>query len=161
MSRQIAHIGVLVDDIEEAIERWSHHLGWTFHEIKWYAPHRYTCKEWPEPHPHFQRIAFSVDGPPYVELLERNPDEPTHTGPLGFHHISFGGSDDVEALEEHFLALGVESDGRATNEDGELLLFFPDPTSGVFDGIRAEFEANRFHNSIPDDVYRAQRDRAE
>jgi catechol 2,3-dioxygenase-like lactoylglutathione lyase family enzyme len=136
----ISHIGVLVTDLDAAIERWSRLTGWTFRGPMYYEPDTYSCAAAPEAHPHSQRIAFSVQGPPYVELLEVNPDEPTHdASQLGFHHVAFDGVEDIEAVLARFQdETGV--DGLARDADGNTLLFFADPASPAgFDGIRVEY----------------------
>jgi catechol 2,3-dioxygenase-like lactoylglutathione lyase family enzyme len=141
MTESIRHVGVLVRDLDEAVERWSRLTGWTFKEISRYEPDSYVCNAAPSPHPHSQRIAMSIDGPPHVELLEVNPDEPTHgETELGLHHIAFLHVDDVDEKMRELGELGIGADGVARDAEGAALLFFADPASDVaFDGVRVEY----------------------
>jgi catechol 2,3-dioxygenase-like lactoylglutathione lyase family enzyme len=140
MKEEIRHVGVLVPNLEEAIEHWERLTGWTFKEISRYEPDSYVCTAAPEPHPHSQRIAMSIDGPPHVELLEANPAEPTHApSQMGLHHIAFAKRDDVEAKRRELAAMGVGDDGRSIAPDGSTLLFFADPASAAGYGVRVEY----------------------
>ena len=65
------HIGVVVDDLPAAIEKYSRVLGLTFTE----PAHVHVPRlEDPVPHEHLVYVAFSKDGPPYYELIEAAGD---------------------------------------------------------------------------------------
>ncbi len=134
----IRHIGILVRDLEGAIERWSALTGWRFTEISRYEPDSYVCNAAPTPHPHSQRIAMSIDGTPQIELLEVNPDEPTHgETELGLHHIAFLHVDDVYRALHDVEERGIGHDGVAYDADGSPLLFFL--AGEAVDGVRVEY----------------------
>jgi catechol 2,3-dioxygenase-like lactoylglutathione lyase family enzyme len=135
----ITHVGILVENLEEAIERWSRLTGWDFTTVMRFEPHSYTCKSFPEPHAHSQRIAFSLGKAPFVELLEVNPDEPTHdASQLGLHHIAFDGVEDIAGRLKDFTVKGIETDGHAFGENGDSILFFPDASHPEGFGVRVE-----------------------
>jgi len=82
-----AHIGVLVHNIQEAIERYSR-LGLTFME-----PHTVEVGHLADEDGQIKqielRIAFSQEGPPHWELLQAVGDGiygPHHVGTL--HHVA-------------------------------------------------------------------------
>ncbi|GAA1922308.1 hypothetical protein GCM10009775_13510 [Microbacterium aoyamense] len=140
----IRHVGILVRDLEDAVERWSRLTGWRFKEISRYEPDSYVCDAAPTPHPHSQRIAMSIDGTPQIELLELNPDEPTHgEAELGLHHIAFLHVDDVDETMRGFDERGIAHDGVAYDADGAALLFFL--AGDAVDGVRVEYARKGSH----------------
>ncbi len=64
------HVGVLVADLDKAIERFSSALGLTFSEPSRQA----TTVLDPEPHEESTAAVYSIDGPPYIELIEGHGD---------------------------------------------------------------------------------------
>ena len=133
----IEHIGILVPDLEEAIERWSVVTGYTFSPIGRYRTERYADHSDETPHHHDARIAFSLEGPPRIELMEVT-GEGTH-GPaqLGIHHLGIQNVADPEAQREALAAKGVPIDGCSFDAEGRILLMFTDKS--ILDGIRIEF----------------------
>jgi catechol 2,3-dioxygenase-like lactoylglutathione lyase family enzyme len=132
----IDHIGILVPDLEHAIEKWSTVLGYTFSPIGRYRTSKYVDQHQPEWHFHDARISFSKQGPPYIELMEATGDGTHSLEQLGVHHFGIRGSD-TRARQDQLCALGIETDGESWNDDGELLLFFTD--KGAMDGVRLEY----------------------
>ena len=65
------HIGVVVTDLADAIEKYSRVLGVTFTKP---ATFHVPRLEDPEPHPHDVVAVFSQEGPPYYELLQASGD---------------------------------------------------------------------------------------
>ncbi|HEY9498342.1 MAG TPA: VOC family protein [Terrimesophilobacter sp.] len=132
----IEHIGILVPNLEQAIERWSAATGYTFSPIARYRTGRYSDRSNPALHDHDARISFSAEGPPRIELMEVS-GEGTH-GPaqLGIHHFGFPGSD-PEARVAALAGLGVDVDGISSDDEGRILLCFTD--KAALDGIRLEF----------------------
>jgi catechol 2,3-dioxygenase-like lactoylglutathione lyase family enzyme len=137
----IDHIGVLVDDLEQAIEQWSAVTGYTFSPIRRYRTERYVDASDPSQHHHDARIAFSLEGLPKIELMEvtgtgtHGPDE------RGVHHLAFRGVDDPEGELDRLAALGVGDDGRSIAEDGGLLLCFTRKQD--LHGVRLELISTR------------------
>jgi catechol 2,3-dioxygenase-like lactoylglutathione lyase family enzyme len=65
------HIGVIVEDLAEAVARYSEVLGVTFTEP---ATFHIPCLEDPDPHPFDLVAAFSMTAPPYYELIQAQGD---------------------------------------------------------------------------------------
>jgi catechol 2,3-dioxygenase-like lactoylglutathione lyase family enzyme len=132
----IDHVGILVADLEDAIERWSAATGYTFSPIARYRTSRYSDLSDPTPHDHDARMSFSREGQPKIELLEvvgsgtHGPDQ------LGMHHLGFRGIDDPALRLAELERLGIGSDGLSRDENGQLLLCFTDKRD--LDGIRLE-----------------------
>lgn len=147
--RLIDHIGILVPNLEEAIERWSAALGYTFSPIGRYRTHKYADRNNPELHYHDARISFSKEGPPRIELMEVT-GEGTH-GPneIGVHHFGFPGTTDVDARRGELASLGIGDDGLSYNDEGQLILWFTEKSA--LDGIRLEFVSPLPGRTVADD----------
>lgn len=137
MTAQIAHLGVLVENLEEAIDRWSKALGYTFSAPIRYVTDSYTDHSQPGAHHHDARIAVSHELP-MVELMEFH-GEGTHSAKNGegFHHFGFVDTPDLHARMDELAALGVGHDGVAVNADGQTHLWFTE--SRDLNGMRLEF----------------------
>lgn len=133
----IEHIGILVPDLEEAIERWTAVTGYTFSPIGRYRTERYSDHTDETPHPHDARIAFSLEGPPRIELMEVTGHGTHGPDQLGIHHLGIQNVADPEGKREELAAKGVLVDGCSFDAEGRILLMFTDKT--VLDGIRIEF----------------------
>ena len=132
----IDHVGILVPDLEEAIERWSAATGYTFSPIARYRTSRYSDLSDPAPHYHDARMSFSREGLPKIELLEVTGSGTHGPDQLGFHHLGFRGFDDPALRLAELERLGVRSDGMSLDESGFVLLCFTDKRD--LDGIRLE-----------------------
>lgn len=77
------HVGIIVEDIEAAMAELSGALG-----VSWPEPHISQYGEWTI------KVAYSVEGPPYIELIEGEPGGPwdTSRGPR-LDHIGIMSSD--------------------------------------------------------------------
>ena len=136
-SRLIEHIGILVTDLEAAIERWEAVTGYTFSPIARYRTARYTDSSDAAPHDHDARISFSLEGPPRIELMEVTGSGTHGAAELGVHHLAFQGVGDSAGEIEQLAALGVGVDGASLGEDDEPILWFTD--KGDLDQVRLEF----------------------
>lgn len=140
-AKAIDHIGILVPNLEEGIERWSRATGYRFSPITRYRTDRYVDRSDPEPHHHDTRTVMSWQGPPYIELLEvagsgtHGPDQ------AGFHHIGMVQDDQEQACAvlRNLAAHGIPDDGRSLDEHGLPLLWFTAPEA--LDGVRLEIIA--------------------
>ncbi|HEY4224338.1 MAG TPA: VOC family protein [Pseudolysinimonas sp.] len=132
----IDHVGILVPDLEEAIERWSAATGYTFSPIARYRTPRYSDHSDATPHFHDARMSFSRQGPPQIELLEVTGSGTHGPEQLGIHHLGFRGIDDPAQRLAELEVLGLRSDGLSLDEQGRLLLCFTDKRD--LDGIRLE-----------------------
>ena len=135
----IEHVGILVPNLEEAIERWSSATGYTFSPIARYRTDRYVDHTSPEPHPHDARISFSKEGPPRIELMEFTGVGTHSAAQAGVHHFGFQGIDDVAGRIAELAALGIAHDGESLTEDGRMHLCFTDKKD--LDGVRLELIA--------------------
>lgn len=136
--KTIHHIGILVSDLEAAVERWTAVTGFTFDAIARYRTDHYVDDSAPGEHLSDVRIAFSHNGPPYIELMEFFGDG-THSPELGegVHHLGFVGLEDAAAVLAHLEEIGVGVNGRALDAGGSTILGFTVPAS--LNGVRLEY----------------------
>jgi catechol 2,3-dioxygenase-like lactoylglutathione lyase family enzyme len=146
----IDHIGFLVADLEDAIERWSTATGFTFSPIARYRTQTWTDSSDPQPHWHDARIAFSREGSPAIELMEFH-GEGTHSEKEGegFHHIAFMNVTDIEERQQQLALLGFSSNGQAVDEDGNVILWFTDKKD--LDNVRLEYVSAVSQPIVADD----------
>ncbi|SCL28968.1 Glyoxalase/Bleomycin resistance protein/Dioxygenase superfamily protein [Micromonospora pallida] len=133
----IEHIGILVPNLEEAIERWTAATGYTFSPIARYRTQRYCDSSDPQPHFHDARISFSQEGPPRIELMEFTGDGTHSAAQAGVHHFGFPGTEDVPGRIAELAAQGIGEDGKSLTEDGRVHLWFTDKKD--LDGVRLEY----------------------
>ena len=115
---QLFHIGVVAEDIDKAMAEMSQALGLT-----WKGGQPETMDLWlfGEPRRVEMRIAHSVQGPPYVELIQSVPDSPwAMPAAMGAHHLCYWSDRPAEACAA-LQAMG------ATRAMGR-----PDAASGYF-----------------------------
>lgn len=133
----IEHIGILVPDLESAIERWEAVTGYTFSPIARYRTARYIDSSDSNQHFHDARISFSLEGPPRIELMEATGRGTHSTEQLGVHHVGFPGTGDPERRRAELAELGVGVDGVSVDEKERILLFFTEKEA--MDGLRFEY----------------------
>lgn len=146
----IDHIGFLVADLEEAIERWSIATGYEFSPIARYRTTAYADDSNQEPHWHDARISFSREGKPFIELMEFHGDG-THSGTQGegFHHLGFTETPDTNGKIERMKKLGFRENGRSIGPDGDVILWFTD--KGDLNNVRLEYVAPYPQPIVADD----------
>lgn len=131
--RPYFHVGILVENLEAAIDRFSKVLGLTFNDP---LMAEFECLEDPDPHEGFVRCTYSRQGPPFIELLEANGAGLFSLAQgQGVHHMGFWDPDvDVQCgfLSGH----GVEREARVANPDGTTFSLFTRPED-LF-GLRLE-----------------------
>lgn len=141
MSETFWHVGILVADLDTAVERFAATLGVSFRppavakvpDLREDPPRRTTEV----------RVATSVEGPPYYELIEQSgtglfgPDQPE-----GLHHIGVWHPDN-EAEVQVLGKAGVGVEARSYLFGGCLQALFSRPED--LHGVRFEFtnEQNR------------------
>jgi catechol 2,3-dioxygenase-like lactoylglutathione lyase family enzyme len=135
MAETFWHIAVLVRDLEAAIEKFSRVLNIEFREP--------TVAETPGMYEDGEvkttslRLAFSIDGPPYYELIES-----AGTGmfgndqPEGVHHIGVWNPDNSAEMER-LRELGLEAAACNFLPDGCLQTLFNRPED--LHGCRIEY----------------------
>jgi hypothetical protein len=124
----INHFGILVEDINTAIEHYSNLAGLPFCEpieaTFAHVDHGTHVEE-----PAVVRLTYSMGGPAYIELIEASGDgvwSAKHG--YGFHH--FGGyRADIEAAHEDAIALGAEPECVVRAPDGHHMLTYFAPGS--------------------------------
>ena len=128
------HVGILVEDLDEATRRFSTVLGITFRSpvtahLEYFAD--------PVPRPLDPRFTYSYEGPPYLELVEMTDSSlhSPHQGE-GLHHIGVWLPDPKRAIAE-MERQGVRREASIQNPDGSTLVWFNDGAS--LHGTRIEF----------------------
>jgi hypothetical protein len=146
----IDHIGFLVADLEEAIERWSVATGYTFSPIARYRTQSWSDSSDPEPHWHDARISFSRESSPAIELMEFH-GQGTHSAAEGegFHHIAFMNVTDIEERKAQLAMLGFRHNGQAVDEDGNVILWFTDKSD--LNNVRLEYVSDDPQPIVADD----------
>lgn len=135
--RLIEHIGVLVDDLEAAIERWESVMGYTFGPICRYRTDSWVDSSEEGPHHHDARLVFSHEGPPRIELMEVTGRGTHGPSQRGFHHFGIIQVEEADELRRSFIDRGIAVDGASLDAAGRAILWFTDPES--LDGVRLEF----------------------
>ena len=127
------HIGVLVDDLDAAIERFSL-LGLTFMEPRTVHVER-LVEDGVEKELDL-RIVFSREGPPHWELLEAVGDGVygAHHGE-GLHHVAVLDEDPI-ARREELVQAGFREVGAQYRQDGSIIVSYLDPAD--LSGIQIE-----------------------
>ena len=133
-SPPFSHIGIIVPNLERAIEAYSR-LGLTFCAPRTVAVPR-LCERGVDDVTLDLRVAFSYQGPPRWELLEAVGEGiygPQHIGQL--HHVALADSDPESRLAE-LAGLGCHTTAAQFRDDGTMIVGYLDPES--LGGIRIE-----------------------
>lgn len=148
--KTIHHIGFLVENLEAAVDRWQRVTGYTFQAAARYRTERWEDSSESGLHHSDVRLAFSLDGPPHIELMEFT-GAGTHSRALGVgvHHFGFADIPDVDAQLAHLRDLGIGIDGRTLSEDERSILAFIDPAD--FLGVRLEYVGRDPQPIVSDD----------
>lgn len=122
------HIAFIVHDLDEALPKFTKMLGTDFHPpVRHRVESRYEKGD-PDPNPVDVRTAFSVNGPPYIEVFEAATDTGVYGRDQGegFHHIGVfvNGTEDVERYLE---SEGVTARLRLTIPEGSPMMWHSDP----------------------------------
>ena len=134
------HVGVLAPDLDEATERFSEVLGLTFKDPAVAHVDRFEQKSRVEVLD--LRITWSVEGPPYLELLESQDNDGLYgRAQEGLHHIGLW-EPDPEGLIERLMGLGLKNEATQYMPDERILATYTAPDELY--GTRLEFiEAGR------------------
>lgn len=127
------HVGIVVLDLEAAMEHFSSVLGLTFNEPRTVYFNRL---EDPDPRTAEIRVVFSKEGPPHYELMQGGPGTVYADFAEGVHHVGVW-QRDAQAKLEQLAARGIPHESRVVMPDGRALSWFNDP-SQLF-GVRMEF----------------------
>ena len=132
----IDHIGILVDDLESAILRWSETLGCEFSPIGRYQSTSYVDTADGAAHAHDARFSVSQTTSPYIELLEVTGTGSHAPDRAGFHHLAIR----VESAESESARLalrGIRTAAHSREPDGRMHICFTDARD--LDGISLEY----------------------
>lgn len=119
------HVGILVPDIREAATRFSDVLGITFrdpaiaHVDRFDQGGRIEALD--------LRITWSIEGPPYLELLESQDNEGLYgTLQEGLHHVGLW-EPDPSSLMTRLIGLGLRNEATQYDPDGGVLATYTAP----------------------------------
>jgi hypothetical protein len=130
-STNVFHLGILVEDIDEGAERLGDVLGLRFRPPA--IAHVDEYVEGDTTQVLDLKVTYSMEGPPYVELLEMQGDGlyGAHHGE-GFHHIGVW-ERDCEGRLDAWKAQGVQPEGIQYTPEGRIIVayFRPEGTQGV------------------------------
>ena len=127
------HIGILVNDLDAAIERYSR-FGISFMEPRTVRVDRLV--ENARETSLDLTIAFSLDGPPHWELLQAVGDGiygPQHAETL--HHVAVLDPDPA-ARRDELVAQGFRETAAQYRDDGSIIVTYLDPAD--LHGVRIE-----------------------
>jgi hypothetical protein len=127
----VFHLGILVKDMDAGVERFGALLGIRFrppaiaHVDAYVEGSRSSVLD--------LKVTYSMEGPPYVELLEAQGDGlyGAHHGE-GFHHIGVW-EPDCEARKAEWERKGLESEGVQYTPEGRIIVayFRPEGSHGA------------------------------
>ena len=128
------HFGILVEDLDSAMERFADLFGLTFIGPRTFRIARLAD---PDEHPLEVQAAYSHQGPPHLELVQAVGDGLYSPSRLGFHHVGLWDP----AIDANRLAYlsekALRSDARVISPADGTLAWFSQPSSAC--GIRFEF----------------------
>lgn len=147
----LAHVGILVADLDTSRERWIRVLGQDFSPITRYRPSNWSDLGNPAPHLHDARLTFYLGDEPSFEILEfvgngtHSPDKGE-----GGHHLSFPPVADNTARRAELADLGVGTDGEIWH-DGRWIFQFAD--ARALNNVYTEWvEEHPDHPDVKDDL---------
>lgn len=128
------HVGILVEDIDAAAERFHETLGLTFRPAVTARLERFAD---PEPRLLEPRFTYSFEGPPYLELVQMT-DSALHAPALGegLHHLGIWLPDSRRGIAD-LERRGLRREASIQRPDGTAQVWFNDPAD--LHGTRVEF----------------------
>lgn len=129
----IFHVGILVDDLDEAIDRYGRTLGLTF------GARQDRCLSVGmdgAPVDTDLSLVYSHQGPPYIELMQANPGVGiwgAHRSP-GFHHVG-AWVDDLDGRVAELAAQGTRVEATL-GRNGVITAVYLEPND--LTGVRLE-----------------------
>lgn len=133
-ARNFFHVGILVEDMEEAIERFSDVLTLTFMPPA--VAHVDHFEQDGSTEPLDLRITWAREGPPYVELLEATGDGLYSVRNTGLHHVGIY-DPDCEGLIEELVGKGLRREATQYTPDKKIIAVYTSPAALY--GTRLEF----------------------
>lgn len=130
------HTSIVVADIDQAMAELSQSLGLTWRG-GWPAQHQLHYRG--ADHAVELRIAFSAQGPHYLELIEAKEGTPWSPAGIGTHHICYWASDALAASSE----LEALRYTREVGHPGAPSGYFLSPT-----GLRVEVLTEEYYQHL-------------
>lgn len=125
---EMYHIAFIVHDLEAAIPLYADMLGTEFHPpIVSHVESRYEKGD-PAPEPVDVRTAFSIAGPPFIELFEAVGETGVYGREQGegFHHLGMF-VDGTDQCEQRLAKRGVSARIRLNIPEGAPVMWHSDP----------------------------------
>jgi catechol 2,3-dioxygenase-like lactoylglutathione lyase family enzyme len=123
----IYHVGLVVPQLEAAIEQYSKALGVTFRppvsrtygKVDQHATDGHVYNG-----PFEGRFTYSVEGPPHIELMEASGEGIwAATGEQRFHHFGMW-SDNPQAQAQKMERIGFRWEAKLYSDDGSIPIVF-------------------------------------
>ena len=115
---QLYHIGVVVQDLDRAMDELSTALGYTWTTVR--TMDTSVLVPSGPPKPICLRLAFTKQGPPWMEFIEGPADSVwSAAGGNTLHHVAFY-VDDLEGERERMESLGMTFEVGGLGPDGRL-----------------------------------------
>jgi catechol 2,3-dioxygenase-like lactoylglutathione lyase family enzyme len=132
----VYHVAFLVADIAAASAHFAEVLGLSFPE-----PRVLTVQVAGRPGPTDLRLVYSVEGPPFVELIEARDDGYwSRSGGLGFHHVGVW-QPDLDGRLDQLTCAGLTAEAVVGRPGGATGAVYLDPAEHL--GVRLELVAPR------------------
>ena len=128
------HFGILVEDLDAAMERFAELFGLTFIGPRTFRIGRLAD---PDEHPLEVQAAYSHQGPPHLELVQAVGDGLYSPSRLGFHHVGLWDPAIDTNREAYLSEKALLSDARVITAADSTLAWFSQPSGAC--GIRFEF----------------------
>jgi len=128
------HFGILVEDLDAAIERYAELFSLTF-----IGPRTFRIGRLADPDEHYLEVqaAYSHQGPPHLELVEAVGDGLYSPSRLGFHHVGLWDPAIDTNRKTYLTEKALLTDARVITPADSTLAWFSQPSSAC--GIRFEF----------------------
>jgi catechol 2,3-dioxygenase-like lactoylglutathione lyase family enzyme len=139
-----SHVGILVADLDAAVKTYSGLLGLSFNGPKTVHVPRFV--EPGRDGPIDVRVAFSKQGPPHYELMEKTGNGFYGTEhPDGFNHVGVW-VEDADAAMREADRKGLRRQAVQYDEEGQILVafFYPDGLQGLRLELVPERNRERF-----------------
>lgn len=146
----VAHIGILVSDVEKARQNWANALGKPFSTVVRYRSAAWSGIDDPIPHSNDLRQVIFSGISPSIEIQEfaQNSSHAEARGEGG-HHFSFPPVQDNNVRKEQLAAMGIGMAG-GSNYEGRWIIQFSDP--GILNNVSTEWvEESPGHLDLKDD----------
>lgn len=130
MTTEIYHIGILVADLDQAVDYHRKTVRIGVHDPIVVAMDTYHDEI---PRPAELRVAFTTEGPVHLELIQATDDVPLFSlagRDPGLHHVAMW-QEDVADRRAELLASGVRSLANIPGPAGDTFAWFAEGVDGV------------------------------